>query len=126
MTGKEHILLPSGLKIKFMNLRKDGREWIFDVYSKKNLEQRKIYGGKMLENICQALAGEICKEAAIQFDESLTGLVHDEIHIIAKRGLELVTKQKLQKAMITPPSWMPQIKLDCEIGIGKNWGDCKG
>ena len=69
------------------------------------------------------MAGEICKEAAIQFEDHLTGLVHDEIHIVCKNGLELLYKQAMQRAMTTPPTWMPQIKLECEIGIGKSWGE---
>jgi len=119
------IKLPSGLKIRYPNLRKEGREWVYDTYRKGRLEQNKLYGGKVLENISQALAGEICKEAIQRMLPNVTGAVHDEIHVLCKKGLGLVTMMKLQKAMTTPPSWFPEIKLKAEIGMGESWGDVK-
>ncbi len=127
--GQERIELPSGLNLRYPNLRqvREGRhvEWIYDVYNKRNLEQRKLYGGKLLENISQALAGELCKEAMLQMGDNVTGLVHDEIHVLCKKGLELQTAQKLKRVMSINPKWLPEIKLDAEIGWGKSWGSAK-
>lgn len=128
--GYQYIELPSGLKLRYPNLRQiDGqrgrKEWIYDVYKKGNLEQAKLYGGKVLENISQALAGELCKEAAMKFGDRLTGLVHDEIHVLAKKGLQLETKMALQRAMTVSPKWFPELKLKCEVGVGPNWGEAK-
>lgn len=134
----ECIMLPSGLKIRYPNLRQErttskdeetGRaytriEWVYDVYDKGHLAKRKLYGGKVLENISQALAGELCKESMMQMD-NVTGLVHDEIHVIAKKGLGLIVAQKLKRVMSVPPSWFPNIKLDAEVGVGENWGETK-
>lgn len=126
---KEAIELPSGLRLRYPNLRQvvEGRrtEWVYDVYRKKNLEQAKLYGGKMLENISQALAGELCKDAMLKMGDSVTGLVHDEIHVLCKRGLELPTAQKLKRVMSLSPTWLPSIKLDAEVGWGKSWGMAK-
>lgn len=128
--GHQYIELPSGLKIRYPNLRLGKNErgksqWIYDVYRKGNLEVSNLYGGKVLENISQALAGELCKEAAMKFGNSLTGLVHDEIHVLAKKGLQLQTKMALQRAMTVPPKWFPELKLKCEVGVGKSWGEAK-
>ena len=127
--GHDCIYLPSGLKLRYPNLRqvKDGRhsEWVYDVYNKRNLEQRKLYGGKLLENISQALAGELCKEAMLKMGDNVTGLVHDEIHVICRRGLETVTAQKLKRVMSVSPQWLPEIKLDAEVGWGESWGSAK-
>ncbi len=126
---KDAVLLPSGLMIRYPNLRqvREGRhtEWVYDVYNKRNLEQRKLYGGKLLENISQALAGELCKEAMLQMGDNVTGLVHDEIHVLCKKGLELQTAQKLKRVMSISPKWLPEIKLDAEVGWGKTWGTAK-
>lgn len=131
--GYQHIELPSGLKLKYTNLRqesalnpKTGRtnvEWVYDVYDKRRLERRKLYGGKVLENISQAIAGELCKEAMLKMGENVTGLVHDEIHVVCKKGLGLVTAQKLKRVMSVAPDWFPQIILDAEVGVGANWKD---
>jgi DNA polymerase I-like protein with 3'-5' exonuclease and polymerase domains len=126
---KEAIILPSLLKVRYPNLRqvKEERrtEWVYDVYNKRNLEQRKIYGAKLLENITQALAGELCKTAMLKMGENVTGLVHDEIHVLCKRGLESPTAQKLKRVMSVSPSWLPNMKLDAEVGWGKSWGNAK-
>lgn len=128
--GFQYIELPSGLKIRYPNLRaeqnEDGKaEWIYDVWRKSGLEKAKLYGGKVLENISQALAGELCKEAAMKFGDNLTGLVHDEIHVICKKGLQLQTKMALQRAMSLSPKWLPELKVKCEVGVGKSWGEAK-
>jgi DNA polymerase len=125
----EAVLLPSGLKIRYPNLRqvREGRhtEWVYDVYNKRKFEQRKLYGGKLLENISQALAGELCKEAMLQMGDNVTGLVHDEIHVLCKKGLELQTAQKLKRVMSISPKWLPEIRLDAEVSWGKSWGAAK-
>lgn len=136
--SRECIILPSGLKIRYPNLRQEqvtskdeetGRaytrmEWIYDVYDKGRLTKRKLYGGKVLENISQAIAGEFCKESMMKMND-VTGLVHDEIHVRTKKGLGFVTAQKLKRVMSVPPKWMPNIKLDAEVHVGANWGAAK-
>ena len=124
--GHGYVELPSGLKMKYPNLREvqgkyDRMEWVYDVWEKGHLEKAKLYGGKLLENLCQALAGELCKEAMLKFGNRVSGLVHDEIHVITKKGLGLVTKMALQRYMTTPPAWMPELKLKAEVGVGLNW-----
>lgn len=100
-------------------------EWVYDVYRKGKLEKSKLYGGKILEGICQALAGELTKQAMEEMEETVVGQVHDELIVICKKGTELMTKQKLYRAMTTAPSWLPQIKLEAEVKYGANWAACK-
>lgn len=126
----EGFFLPSGLKVRFPNLRQEinernNNEWIYDVYNKGHLEKRKLYGAKFLENISQSLTGELKKFAMGYMGEQVAGELHDELLITCKKGLELITKQKLYKAMTTSPSWLPGIVLDAEVHIGKNWKECK-
>jgi hypothetical protein len=127
---KEAIILPSGLKIKFPNLRQEEgehkrMEWVYDVWDKRRFEKRKLYGGKILENISQGLAGELCKTAMLEMGDNVTGLVHDEIHVVCRQGLEQVTAQKLKRVMTLAPSWLPDLKLEAEVGWGMNWGASK-
>lgn len=136
--GKGYIELPSGLKMRYPNLRREkvttenketGRkntreEWVYDTWKKGKLERSKLYGGKVLENVSQALAGELCKEAMLKFGDRVTGLVHDEIHVITKKGTEIVTKMALQRAMTVPPKWFPELRLKAEVKVGENWGEC--
>ncbi len=127
--GFEHLRLPSGLKIRFPNLRqeeKDGRlEWVYDVWSKNHLEKRKLYGGKVLENIAQGLAGEICKEAMIKLGSNVVGQVHDELHLICRKGTGTLAAQNMKRIMSLSPDWMPEMILDAEVKVGANWGEAK-
>lgn len=126
---KEAIVLPSGLKMQYPNLRQqlvDGHtEWVYDIWDKGQLVKRKLYGGKILENISQGLAGELCRDASLQFGDRVTGLVHDEIHLLVPTLLARVMKRRLELAMTKTPRWMPRIKLKAEVGYGSNWLDAK-
>lgn len=126
---KEALILPDGLEMQYPNLRQvpgeKGMEWIYDIWDKGQLQKRKLYGGKVLENISQGLAGVLCKEAAQQFGNKVTGLVHDEIHLVERAPFALLTKKKLERVMATTPAWMPRIKLKAEVGMGTNWLEAK-
>lgn len=127
---KQAIILPSDLQIRFPNLRQETgergyMEWVYDVYRKGRLEKAKLYGGKVLENISQGLAGELCKESMLRMGDSVVGQVHDEIHVLCKKGLGLMTAAKLKRAMSLAPSWMPNIILDAEVHVGSSWSECK-
>lgn len=117
------IELPSGLKIRFPNLRKEGKEWVYDVWKKKTEKECvKLYGGKVLENICQALAGELTKEALLKVKDWCVGQIHDELVLCVPTGVAQAAAARLKVAMTTPPSWLPELKLKAEIIIGNNWG----
>jgi DNA polymerase bacteriophage-type len=124
---KNAIILPSGLEIKYPNLRQIGDEWVYDVYRKVYVaEPTKLYGGKIIENICQALAGELCKEAierATDYEVDCVGQVHDEILAISNTPIRAVAR--LKAALEQPPKWMPTLKLKAEVGYGRNWNEAK-
>lgn len=124
------IILPSGLPLRYPNLRVEGHDWVYDVYRnhKSEKETTKLYGGKLLENICQALAGEVTKVAIERAELAgipCVGQVHDEIIAVfpAERAEEM--KINLRTAMETPMPWWPVLKLNAEIGTGPNWGEAK-
>lgn len=131
-TDKETVFLPSGLSLKFPHLRtvwsERRHEWIYTVWGKSKAapETAKLYGGKLLENISQALAGELCKEAAKKIGlKVVTGTVHDEIHVLESDVAASLVFDRLKEVMETPPFWMPQLKLKAEVGIGQNWLEAK-
>jgi hypothetical protein len=126
------IRLPSGLLIQFPGLRMKGMgrwgkpEWVYDIWGKKNTkEESRIYGGKVLENISQALAGELAKGVNQAFLPVLTGVCHDEVMLCVPESIAGQTKKALESAMSVAPAWMPKLKLACEVGVGMNWQDAK-
>lgn len=136
---KNTLILPSGLSIYYPNLQhgdyfdpksQEYREgWHYDSFDKSGkIETVGIYGGMMVENICQALAGELCREAIERAEYrqlDCVGQIHDEIKAICPKGQEKEAVQVLKAAMEQVPSWLPTIKLKAEVGYGKNWNTAK-
>lgn len=136
-TEKCSITLPSGLKIRYPNLRygeffdrriKEMTEgWHYTVFKKVyESEEVALYGGKVIENICQALAGELCKEAIERAETAglhPVGQVHDEILCIDMDPSFAV--EKLKECMERPPTWMPTLRLKSEVGYGDDWNSAK-
>lgn len=130
---KEEILLPNGMKLYYHNLRQQaggrfGSEWVFEYGGK----MKRCYGGMLLENICQALARIITMEAAVRVRARLAKLgifmalqVHDELVFVVKKEHEEVTRYVLEHELRQRPVWLPQLPLDCETGVGANYGDAK-
>lgn len=123
---KNAIVLPSGLRLQYPNLRWTGDGWVYDVFKKKyESEPTNLYGGKLVENICQALAGELCKEAILRAEAAglqCVGQIHDEIIGVSASPS---AQEILKTAMERPPIWWPEIKLKSEVGYGANWADAK-
>jgi hypothetical protein len=132
------ITLPDGLDIKYNKLRSKwiqifGRwkkEWTYSRYKsqKKQIDDVKIYGGMVTENLCQGLAGVVCKEGIlrlIEADYPPAGMVHDELLVVCEKNEESKVKELVRKAMTDPMSWWPELPLDVEIGTGTNWLEAK-
>lgn len=126
---KNALVLPSGLEVKYPNLRLENDEWVYDVYHKVyESETTKLYGGKMIENICQALAGELCKEAIERAEArgiQCVGQVHDEIIALAPIDLAPVFTQALKECMEQAPKWLVTLCLKSEVGHGPSWNEAK-
>jgi DNA polymerase len=134
--GKESLTLPSGLRLLYPGLRITSRkfrgnefsnEWAYDHFIKRYAsEESKIYGGKLVENICQALAGEICKTAikrAVDAGVNCVGQCHDEILAISSDHVK--DRATMSRCMEQPIPWMPTLKLKAEVGYGKTWAEAK-
>ena len=126
------IILPSGLALRYPNLRsRPGPrrdEWVYDIWRNGQKETTKLYGGKLLENICQAMAGEIKKVAISRcLDSSVwpAGEVHDELLTLFPAKDEEIAVPILRAAMETPMPWWSMLPLKAEIGTGETWLEAK-
>jgi hypothetical protein len=129
----EEIVLPNGMKLYYHNLRQEpggrfGMEWVFDYGYKR----KRIYGGKLLENIVQSLARIVVMEAAVRIRRHLFRLgieialqVHDELVFVVRAEHEQVVRFVLRHELTQRPWWMPALPLACEIESGANYGVCK-
>ncbi len=119
----ERLILPDGPALKYPNLRLSNDGWIFTAWGKSKgaPTTEKLYGGKMLENISQALAGVLCKEACAKFYDVAVGTVHDEIILCVPEADAPRYRDELEAAMTAAPAWLPALKLKADVKAAKNW-----
>lgn len=129
----EEVILPNGMKLYYHNLRqvaggKFGTEWVFDY----GYKIKRLYGGKLFENIVQALARIIVMDAAVRIRMRLAKLgielalqVHDELVFVVRAEYEHVVRLVLAHELKVRPKWLPELPLDCEIGAGLNYAEAK-
>ena len=116
------FLLPSGLYLNYKDLQE-----VEDGYTYASRRGRiKIYGGKVVENVCQALArcviGEQMLKIAQRYKVALT--VHDAVMAVVKEEEKDEAVAYIQECMTWRPSWALTLPLACEIGVGKSYGEC--
>ena len=129
--GDKGILLPNTLYLRYPNLRKlqddDGEvELVYDTKKGKAVIPTRIYGGKVIENVCQALAriviGEQMLLVAKKYRVVMT--VHDAIACIVPTEQVETAKEYVEMCMRTRPDWGMELPLNCEAGAGASYGDC--
>jgi DNA polymerase len=129
--GKKGIRLPNGLYIKYPNLRKieneNGKqEYVYDTRKGKAIIPNRIYGGKVVENVCQALARIIIgyQMLTIAKKYKVVMTVHDAIAIVAPEVESGTAQEFVEMCMRLRPDWALELPLNCESGVGVSYGDC--
>jgi DNA polymerase len=129
--GEKGIRLPNGLYLRYPNLRKhnndDGKsEYVYDTKKGKTTVPNRIYGGKVVENVCQALAriiiGEQMLLIAKKYKVAMT--VHDAIGCVVPESDVDVALENIQMFMRVRPDWALELPLNCEAGAGRSYGEC--
>jgi DNA polymerase I-like protein with 3'-5' exonuclease and polymerase domains len=84
-----------------------------------------IYGGKLIENVCQALARCVVAQqmAKISNKYKVVLTVHDAVACIVKEEEVDEGLAYVEECMKWRPSWCKDLPLDCELGSGKSYGD---
>jgi len=123
--GKQMVILPNGMPIYYNNLSlEDGEYWY--TFGR---ETRKIFGGKLTENVVQALARIVVMDNMITIRKEL-GLqmvlqVHDELdYVVPERDADRYAKD-IKEIMSVSPSWAPDLPVAVEVAYGPTFGDCK-
>ena len=130
--GAGGIKLPNGLYLKYPNLRlrtdeESGKsEVVYDTKKGKAVIPNRIYGGKVIENVCQALARIVIGEQMLMVAKKyrVVMTVHDAIAIVAPKAEAVTAQEYVELCMRLRPSWAPELPLNCESGYGDSYGDC--
>ena len=138
---KHGIILPNGFRLQYPALREtaNGFMYISDARTyQKALKDRvltgappddiawtRIYGGKVTENIVQALAAIVIREQMAEAGKhfKVAFQVHDEIIVSVPEDNALADQAKLEALMSTAPKWAPDLPVACESGVAANYGD---
>ena len=129
VTCKEGLLLPNGMKIRYPDLKKEfNQEKQFEEWTFWNGKSREnIYGGKVVENIIQALARIVVMDQTLEINKLIRVVmsVHDEaVACVLKEYGEKALRYVL-KCMRVPPAWAPDLPLNSEGGIAVSYGEAK-
>ena len=121
------IILPSGLPMFYHGLAVEkttsGTEYTYKTRKGPN----RIYGGKVVENVCQAIArciiGHQMLLLAKQYKAVLT--VHDSIIICVPDEELTAARTYMEECMSQTPHWAEGLPITCESGTGKSYGECE-
>jgi hypothetical protein len=87
-----------------------------------------LYGAKLLENISQSLARIVIMQAGNRLAKQGLRWVlqaHDELVFVVPTAEVDAAKKTILEEMIRPPSWLSELPLAAEIGVGDNYGETK-
>ena len=123
------IKLPSGLHIQYPGLEKRLSEngvsegWTFIAKDKKE----HLFGGKITENVVQALARCILMEQLLELDKHYPVVMttHDELVCMVRENETHMAVNMVKEIMSTPPEWWPELPLATKVTHAKRYGDAK-
>jgi len=123
------ILLPNGLHLVFPNLRyeqdEDGRKQAYyDTRKGRSVMKTKLYGGKLVENVCQALARIIIGEQLLDIRKRypVVMTVHDSVVSLSETPKKDSAVAYIERQMRTAPAWAAGLPLNCETKTGTTYG----
>lgn len=123
----EKITLPGGLALHYNMLHKDAEtgNWRFQYGE----VWKYLYGGKLMENIIQAMAcvntmftALRMKKPARELGARLAMQCHDELAYCCPRSNAPELARILDVEMVRPIQWMPMLPLACETGYNERYG----
>jgi DNA polymerase len=117
----ERLWLPNEMALHYPNLRyktnadEDGNPKQDMVYK----ENTKIYGGKLTENLIQAVSRVVIGQQYLRLADKyrMVLLAHDEIVLVVPNRSVNKAKRALLDTLSTPPQWCKDAPLNGEVGV---------
>ena len=127
-TSKQGLRLPNGLEIKYPDLQfKEGRGEDAGYSYFDGRVRTKVYGGKVVENIIQALARIVVMDQTLAINEYLPVVlsVHDEVVAVTEEDDGPSALEFMLGEMRKPPQWGLDMPLNSEGGYHHSYGKAK-
>lgn len=129
--GEKGIKLPNGMYLRYPNLRKEygtnGKSGFFyDSKRGRGTVAKSIWGGGLVENVCQALARIVIGEQMLKVNKKypVVMTVHDAIACLIPECEATTGQEFVELCMKLRPDWALDLPLNCEAGCGPSYGDC--
>ena len=123
------IVLPNLLRLRYPNLRFEKKdngklEMLYDTKKGKAVIPTRIYGGKAVENICQALARIIIANQMLMIARKykVAMTVHDSVVVVAPQEEANEARAFVESCMRIRPKWAAALPLNCESKMGASYG----
>ena len=122
MNSANGFVLPNGYFLRYNDLRKVGAEYTY----RARTGYTRIYGGKVVENLCQAIARCVIGEQMIRMSQKYRVVltVHDAVACVVPETEVATAQEYMTECMRWTPEWATGLPLACESGIGRNYGEC--
>ena len=127
------IMMPDGMKLYYNNLRWeqstkfDGLTMAYTAYRGRSAITNGIYGGKLTENLVQALAFAILKWQGILIHKRGFKIVtntHDEFTTVVTESTAVEKEELLRQVMNSTPAWVIGLPLDSDVSHARSYADC--
>lgn len=124
LTNTTGFSLPGSPGVCYHNLKQGRDGWTYEAGG----SEVKIYGGKVVENLCQHLARQIVmwQTARIHRRYPVALSVHDEAVCVVPEEQAEECAAYMHESLALAPVWCRgQIPLKGEVGIGDSYGEAK-
>lgn len=125
--GDKRMWLPNGCPLNYQTL-----EWYHDGETGEKYWRvqtrdgwQKLYGAKLVENLCQGLAWAIVSAAMVRIHRlgyRSHNCPYDELLLLLPDdGRAIEHAERCKAEMVKPPAWLPDLPLDAEYSIGERY-----
>ena len=119
--GDKSLHLPNGMSLRYedLTINRDG-----SLNYKFRKARETTWGGRIAENVIQALARIVITDAMLRLDKNYSDMdvvltVHDEVIVVAPEDNPDARMDTIIKELCVPPQWASSLPLDAEGGYDK-------
>lgn len=113
------VVLPNGICLDYSNLDYEDK----DLVMRNPKGTTKIYGGKFVENVVQALSRVVMSQAMLKIGSlyKIVTTTHDEVVYLAPEEEADIAMEIGLNLLKQPPEWCQTIPLDAEGGYAREY-----
>tara|TARA_R110000744_G_scaffold368483_1_gene478383 strand:- start:918 stop:2780 length:1863 start_codon:yes stop_codon:yes gene_type:complete len=120
------IRLPSGLIMRYGDLKAEEGEMGLQFSYKTRRGRVNIYGGKVIENVCQGIARCVMSDQMLLISKRYPILltVHDSVVCCVPDSEVNEAAAYVDSCMRHTPAWAQGLPVRGDVETGKNYGEC--